>query len=756
MLQRSTWSGMLLSAAVFSVACLTGINPTLAQDAPPAPAAPATPAPDAAPAAPAGAAADTAPAPTGSLKSLADDYLHYSIVNNVELAKANGQAIINANPAPADLLAAFEDAANGRNPREIMLQNIKRDDLKDVSSQLLDRLEEGYRVVARDPARIRTDIERLANGPRAYDNAREHLMAAGQFAAPLFIEYLQNESKKDLHPYIIRVMAEIGRPLVLPLMEQLQSSEPSTRIALIQVLGQIGYPQTLPTLRMIQSDPATNGELKTATDQAIASIDKSGASASITPAQLFLTTANNYYDRKPSYQPLLASEKTNPVWVFDKGLNNVVPLSVPTPVWNDVMSLRNAESSLKLDPNNSMTISLWLTADLHREISLPAGTTDPTHDASKPDASFYARAFGPTYVNPVLSRALEAQDAQLALRAIDALQATGGISGLVSASSGAPLVRALSYPDRAVRFNAAFALARANPATPFPSSFRVVPTLAEAVSSNDSPVALIVSTDEDARNKLAEGLRNATPGYNVYTASTLAKALDDAKGASTINVLILPAANTADIDMASSSDRRLGGASIIETAPADQVKPWTAGDKTSFKTIDEKAGLDAVQAAIADVNTAKGSMIADSSKSDYVSTALGLFKMIAADHKSIYDINDAVPALTNTIKSKDAATATAAATILGDINSADAQRALASAALSADAAPTMKAPLLNALAESAKHTGNTLDASDVNSLIKIVQTETDPAIRTSAATALGALNVPSNQASTLILQQTTK
>ncbi len=68
----------------------------------------------------------------------------------------------------------------------------------------------------------------------------------------------------------------------------------------------------------------------------------------------------------------------------------------------------------------------------------------------------------------------------------------------------------------------------------------------------------------------------------------------------------------------------------------------------------------------------------------------------------------------------------------------------------------MRAPLLTAVAESAKHTGNALDSSSVNSLIKIVQTETDPAVRTAAATALGALNVPSNQASGLILQQTAK
>ena len=89
-------------------------------------------------------------------------------------------------------------------------------------------------------------------------------------------------------------------------------------------------------------------------------------------------------------------------------------------------------------------------------------------------------------MNPVLSMALNDKDNALALRAIDALEKTGGISGLV-ASADAPLLQALTHPDRAVRFHAAFALARANPATAFPSYFHVVQLLADAVNSNASP-----------------------------------------------------------------------------------------------------------------------------------------------------------------------------------------------------------------------------------------------------------------------------
>ncbi|HUO10571.1 MAG TPA: hypothetical protein VM008_19875 [Phycisphaerae bacterium] len=736
MLQRSTWSGLVLSAAVFSAAWLTGASESYAQDA----GAPAAAAPAAEPA--------SAPAPTGSLKQLADDFMHYSIVNNDELAKANGQALLNANASPQDFLAAFEDAANGRNPREIMLRDQAREGLKDVAAQLLDRLEEGHRSVSRDPARIRADIERLGNGPRAYDNARDHLQAAGQFAAPLYIEYLQDNSKKELHPYLVRMMGEVGRPLLLPLVEGLKTPVVDLRITLVKIIGEIGYPQALPALRELQADASTTGELKSAVDLAIASIDKTGGAAA-SPASLYFKAAENYYDRKPSYQPLLPNEKTNPVWVWDKGLNNVSPLAVPTVIWTDVMSLRSTESALRLDQNNPQAISLWLAAQLRRELTLPAGVTDPTHDASKPPADFYARAFGPVYVNPVLNRALDAHDTPLALRAIDALQATGGINGLVSDSSGAPLVRALNSADRDIRFNAAFALARANPNVEFPSYFRVVPVLAEALNANQPGVIVVVSTDEDARNKLADGLRSANPPYTVFSANTVSGALEQAKEAPAPVAIIV--ANGTEVDAAESAvhaSPKLGQTQVVILASPDQQAPHKA-ENGHPAVVDSHAGADAVLGSLTNTTSA-----GDAAK--YAATSLDLLGVLTADHKSIYDINDAVPALMGTLKDKDSNVATKGAQVLGQLNNADAQKALANAALASETQAALKATFLTSLAESAKHTGNTLDASQVNSLIKIVQTESDPAIHLAAATALGALNVPSNQAANLIMDQSNK
>ncbi len=734
--QRSGWSGLVLAAAVLTT---TGA-PHLGW------------AQETAPAAPAGAGDATK-----NLQQYADDFLHYSLVNNAELAKANAQAIINANAAPADLVAAFEAAANGRNPREVMLRNEQRDDLRDISAQLLDKLEEGYRSVARDPKRIREEVERLGNGPRAYNNARDRLTAAGAYAAPIFLEYLQNGSKKNLQPYIVRVMTEIGRPLLPPLLEALNTKDNALKLTLVDVIGQIGYPQALPQLRLLQAGSGTDGEVKTAVDHAIDRIDRTGGAARSSPAELFLAAGRNYYEAKASYLPGSPKEKTNAIWKFDNGLNNVVPLDVPTPIWNSVMAMGCAEEALKLESNNSGAISLWLASSLRKEIDLPAGATDPTRQGGKPDAAFYARAAGPIYVNPVLSMALADHDTALAIKAIDALEATGGTQGLISGND-APLIRALNDSDRQIRFRAAFALARANPSAPFAAAYRVVPTLAEAVGGLESPVVLIVSPNEDQRNKLADALRSGETPYTVFSAASFARALELSRSAGSITAAIVPfGSDSGAVGMYKDQDHRLNHTAVIVMATPEQA-PAQKASANSYEVIDSKADPDAVKAALADVTGMNAGASATTNpaagdSAQFTETALNLLKMLAADHKSIYNINDALPALTTALRDKNAAVAGGAAAVLGHINSAEGEKALAAAALSPDTDAALRAPMFAALAESAKRTGNALDSAAINALIKEVSSESDAATKEAAATALGALNVPSNQASALILQQ---
>ncbi|HVT79912.1 MAG TPA: hypothetical protein VHM90_04590 [Phycisphaerae bacterium] len=619
----------------------------------------------------------------------------------------------------------------------------------------MDKVEEGFHAVSRDPVRLRKELDKLASGPRPYQNARDRLAAAGQFAAPLMLEYLQNNSKQELHPYIIKAMTEIGRPRLFPLIEELRVSDPGLKVELVGVIGQIGYPQALPMLRQMQMDQSLSADTQAAVTRAISMIDRTGRASSMSPAQLYVAGGENFYSKKASYQAPLADEKTNPVWYFDSGLNNVVAINVPTQIWGYVMAARSAESALKAEPSNADAISLWLAADLSREIGLPADAKDPSKSEKTQEGTYYARAAGPQYLNPVLGRALDNQDSALALRAIDALEATGGASGLVTGADS-PLVRALGHADRAVRFHAAFALAKANPVSQFPSYYRVVPILAEAVSSSSNPTALLVVPDEDLRNALSDALHNSDVHFTVFAGGSVTAALDKARRSPSIDVVVVPTSEAARVAEISRSEYRLANAPVLVTAEEAQIPALKVNlaSRRGYGVIDRHADaaviISTMQAAQSQMGVAP---ISADDASKFSLQALELLGRLATDHRSIYAVNEAVPALTDALKDKRADVAAASAGVIGKLNSAEGQRALAGVALMADADPAQRVIFFTQLAESAKHTGNALDATTVNAIIKTVSSDKEASVRLAAAGALGALNVPSNQASTLILEQ---
>jgi hypothetical protein len=460
---------------------------------------------------------------------------------------------------------------------------------------------------------------------------------------------------------------------------------------------------------------------------------------------------------KSSYLPPLPDEKTNPIWYFDANLNNVSAIQVPTAIWNYVMALRMAESTIRVDPNNSGAISLWMAANLQREIKLPQGAKDLSKAPAAQDADFYARAAGPLYMNPVLARALDDHDSALALRAMTALEATGGVSGLV-ANADSPLVRALAHPDRSVRFKAAFALARANPLTAYPSFFRVVPILCEAVTSNAAPSVLLVVSDDTMRNTVTEALRNSDVHYTVYAGATLSTALEQARRAPTIDVVIIPSTMEEDVKRIPEigrTDYRLTGVPVLVTAKTAEV-PQTKlkyAQSKGYVALDAALTEATIGEALAKARASTGTVPLPADAANAMSmTALQLMNDLAADHRSIYNLGEATSTIIDALKDKRPDVVAAAAGVIGKLNSPEAQRALANAAL-ADGDAAVRAAFFHNLAESAKRTGNVLDGAQISALIKVVTTGEDAKLRAAAAEALGALNVPSNQAGTLILQQ---
>ena len=110
------------------------------------------------------------------------------------------------------------------------------------------------------------------------------------------------------------------------------------------------------------------------------------------------------------------------------------------------------------------------------------------------------------HLNQVLERARRDHNAPVSLRAVKSLEEIAGQANLYNGDVQ-PLVDAMSYPDRLVRFEAAIAAGSALPQKPFKGQEQVVPILAESIAQTGKATALVLSGDQDQFNKLVEQLK---------------------------------------------------------------------------------------------------------------------------------------------------------------------------------------------------------------------------------------------------------
>ncbi len=471
--------------AVALVGSLVGTGALHAQETPPAAApataAPATPVPaapvapgTAAPAATDATAAPTAPAagtpaaapvappvtvPEAPIKAEVEDFWHYAKIARYDLAAAEANRILEHANEPAAVRDAFVSISTERNDNLdqwlLRWQNVPA--LHDPVTKILTVLNEGYQAQRSDPAAIEENIKRLTTNERAYALGIQRLRQSGELAVPMLIDYLKDPDKAKYHAVARRAITDLGRAALNPLVAatEMKDSEALTEIA--GILGDIGYDVSIPYLAKLANDPKESPSVKSA---AMASLAKMGAGdpATMNAAELFTQLAEKfYYDNASiSADPL---RPTASVWFWDES-KGLYRKEVPTPIFNELMAMRASEYGIKLNQNNAGAVSLWLASNYKREAELPEGAIDPTRDAGQPTADYYGVEAGVQYLNAALTRTVKDRNSAVSYKIIKSLQEIVGMSNLFG-EQGTPLVEAMSFPDRQVRFEAAMTLAAA-------------------------------------------------------------------------------------------------------------------------------------------------------------------------------------------------------------------------------------------------------------------------------------------------------
>ena len=426
-----------------------------------------------------------------------NDFLHYTKIGRFDLAKGHAKAVLDSNPEPLALLALSEKNPQGYAVLLKVIESAPDAELAELSGKILDIVEQGRFIRRADPKTIAEEIKRLNSSDRGRLAAVKRLQNAGEYAVMYMLDAMVDDSRKDEFANIVWALPQIGRDSIRPLAAALQSQDVAVKAEVIRALGKIGYPQALAYLKyVVEKDDSP--ELRELAIQSIKDIDI--AALQMSAAQLFYNLAENYYYHAESLAPVEKSDSAN-MWFWNPGERRLVLEKVDSRYFNELMSMRVCEWALKADAGFGQAIGLWLAAYSKAEavgIGMP-GYFGPGHA----DAGVYATTAGPEYLYQALARAIKDEDAHVALSVIEALGKTGGEKSLLyRLGSSQPLVQALSFNDKAVRYSASIAVAEAGPKEAFAESKYVIENLAEALGQNSDDSYSIRSAE--AMLKLAQ------------------------------------------------------------------------------------------------------------------------------------------------------------------------------------------------------------------------------------------------------------
>jgi len=575
---------------------------------------------------------------TGFAATLEDnwnDFVHYVKIGHSELAKGYAEAILQSNPDPEKLFEVAKASPENYRILEVVYEGKRDAPLAELIGKVLDLIEKGTFAQRTESPVVAQEVRRLSSGDRGWMIGVKRLQTAGEYAIPFMLDAMADDTRQAEFADIVRALPYIGQDGIRPLVAALQTKDVAIRGEIIKALGRIGYPQSQAYLKYIAENDRSPGVPEMAAST-MAQIDP--AAIKVSAAQLFYRLGEHYYYHTQSLAPQEHAAFGN-LWFWDPNGEQLVRVEVDKDYFYELMSMRCCEWALRADPKFGSAIGLWVAAFFKAE---SAGVPMPEYFGSThADALVYATTAGVQYLHQALARAVKDKNAYVALGVVESLATTAGEKSLLYRIGPVqPLVQALSFDNRAVRYSAAIAIASAGPKEMFAETKLVVANLAQAL---------------------------------------------------------------------------------------DQSPDATAGD----------AALWSAQVA----NT-------------YAVRAATVMLKLAETRNRVIDLSLAQPFLISATNDKRPEIQILAGRVLAYLDSPDAQRAIAAMALNPANSPEVRIAAFESLGTSAKVNANMLIDQMLDGIYALISSETTaPELRSAAAAAYGALNLPSQKVKDLILDQ---
>lgn len=692
---------------------------------------------------------------------LVADFIHFIQINQPELAEVYGAEILARGLEPREFLGVIEDSneidrfldALGRARQSQLNEN-----LRSIADRLDNLYEQGRLAKARDPREVERNIGLLTGQLRGRVLARQRLVFAGEYAMPQLLSALLQSRDITLRAEARGVIVGMGRQAIMPLAAAMPELAPEQQVTVLETLSQIEYETWIPFVYELEQT-TDNPSVRAAAGDAINRLTR-GVPLEGDVAFWFADLAERFYDEKAEVTSF-PGEEFQLVWNYDPGLG-LIPAAVRSEVYHEAEAMRLAERSLGHRSAQNDALPLWLAANFSRELDTPEGYDNPLYPSDRPEAMYYAVAFGDEQSQWVLGRAMDDRDTPLARLAISAIEQTAGGDAMrrpvfLKDSAGfdierRPLIEALSYPNRRVQFEAAIALGTSQPMVNFTGAERVVPILASATRDAASRIAVVVSSDAERRDEARRAME--FEGYTVFAGSSIEDLREPLAGVTGVDV-ILAASTQSELRTVVDSarrDPRLLATPVLAVVPAldypqaDRTFRRDATVAVRTEGISEPQLLASLESLI---ERASGGPITEAEARDYAARSLDVLRDLAVSGNAILDVADSAVPLMASLEDTSGGIRLQVAEVLSRINQARVQSALFEAALSSGGIERIE--IMRQTTGSAKRYRALLEPNQVDRLREVVRNATGLEA-TSAAALMGSLGLPIEDALPLVLE----
>jgi len=499
-----------------------------------------------------------------------------------DTASAEFQKMLDLRPDSELILSLREQAGIQK-----LIQMMFHSKLEKPTRRWLDMAEKAAARRKADMGKVKELIRDLEKGFKERWRAVAGLVAAGEIAVPYMLNCLSDAylasraknwvgkewteqrrlaQKQEIKAAVKIAIKRIGRDAVYPLIQGLRSWEPEVQQEVMWLLTLQKDTRSGPALKALSIDERQTPEVRNRALEAFQKVMGSKATDAL-PEQEYLRLAEDYYYERGTVIPYFFDEQV-PLWKWVQPKRRpavpsyekaIVQERIPRYAFNERMAEQACYEALRLDPELEPATSL-LVCIYFKQVSEigtllighkkggPHRLSAPLLKATQAQAKklvaipFLVQPIGKRPLYGAMRRALRDRDSYILLQCIAHLRADADRSPDVGEG---PVVEALGFTDKRVRYAAAECLLHVAPNGELGGAEKTVNVAAHALSEVTQRAVLVMDDSTQNRNRLradlaalkyaaveasnkSDGLAMARRGYPPPDAILLAASLANA------------------------------------------------------------------------------------------------------------------------------------------------------------------------------------------------------------------------------------